>query len=160
MQPITGRSLTDIFNSPNSGQVIADRDHVLIGKERHDVGRPKNGGYPIRGIVKANMLYLRNYEPDRWPVGNPETGYLNSDGSPTKSLLLNQRREGNAKFWQMNFGKRPKEELYYLVNDPYCINNLATEKAQAQLKLELSKLMETELKAQGDPRQFGERRDF
>ena len=55
----------------------------------------------------------------------------------------------------MNFGKRPKEELYYLVNDPYCINNLATEKAQAQLKLELSKLMETELKAQGDPRQFG-----
>ena len=155
MQPITGRSLTDIFNLPNSGQVIADRDHVLIGKERHDVGRPKNGGYPIRGIVKANMLYLRNYEPDRWPVGNPETGYLNSDGSPTKSLLLNQRREGNAKFWQMNFGKRPKEELYYLVNDPYCINNLVAEKSQAQLKLELTKLMETELKDQGDPRQFG-----
>ncbi|MBT6461730.1 MAG: sulfatase-like hydrolase/transferase, partial [Opitutae bacterium] len=160
MQPITGRSLTDIFKSPDSGQVIADRDHVLIGKERHDVGRPKNGGYPIRGIVKANMLYLRNYEPNRWPGGNPETGYLNCDGSPTKTLLLNQRREGNTKFWQMNFGKRPKEELFYLVNDPYCVTNLAEEKSQARLKLELSKQMESELKAQGDPRQFGNGKVF
>ena len=160
MQPMTGRSLTDIFKSPDSGQVIAGRDHVLIGKERHDVGRSKNGGYPIRGIVKANMLYLRNYEPDRWPGGNPETGYLNCDGSPTKTLLLNQRREGNTKFWQMNFGKRLTEELFYLVNDPYCVTNLAAAKSQARIKLELSKQMESELKAQGDPRQFGKGKIF
>ena len=155
MQPITGRSLTDIFNSPQSGQVIASRDHVLIGKERHDVGRPKNGGYPIRGIVKGDKLYLRNYETDRWPGGNPETGYLNCDGSPTKTVLLDQRRKGNSKFWQMNFGKRPGDELYDLKNDPDCVKNLAETPAYFDLKSKLSNQMEKELTTQGDPRMFG-----
>ena len=48
--------------------VVAERDHVLIGKERTDVGRPHNWGYPIRGIVTAEHLYLHNYEPTRWPA--------------------------------------------------------------------------------------------
>ena len=86
MQPMSGRSLFDIFGSPKSGQVIASRDHVVLGKERHDVGRPNNQGYPIRGIRKGDHLYLHNFEPDRWPVGNPETGYLNTDASPIKTL--------------------------------------------------------------------------
>ena len=29
------------------------RDHVLIGKERNDIGRPGDAGYPTRGIVTA-----------------------------------------------------------------------------------------------------------
>ena len=156
MQPITGRSLTDIFNSPQSGQVIASRDHVLIGKERHDVGRPKNGGYPIRGIVKGNMLYLHNFEPDRWPAGNPETGYLNCDGGPTKTILLEQRRSGNPKYWQLNFGKRPANELYDLKADPDCVDNLVVSKNDYSI---LEKTLRTQLfaklKAQGDPRMSG-----
>ena len=94
MQPAAGRSLLDILRSPRSGQVDPARDHVLIGKERHDIGRPGDAGYPIRGIVKGNLLYLRNFEPDRWPAGNPETGYLAVDASPTKSEILNLRRSG------------------------------------------------------------------
>ncbi len=160
MQPITGLSLTDIFQSSKSGQVNPGRDHVLVGKERHDVGRPNNGGYPIRGIVKGDMLYIRNYETDRWPGGNPETGYLNCDGSPTKTVLLNQRREGNPRFWKMNFGKRPAEELYYLVDDPFCVRNLASDKTRAKLKLALSRQMEAELKVQGDPRMSGNGKIF
>src|SRR6058998_548169 len=64
MQPGAGRSLTDILRSPRS-RVASERDHVLVGKERHDVGRPHDWGYPIRGIIKEETLYLRNYEPDR-----------------------------------------------------------------------------------------------
>ena len=64
------------------------RDHVLIGQERHDIGRPHDWGYPIRGIVKNDLLYLHNFEPTRWPACNPETGYLNCDGSPTKTHIL------------------------------------------------------------------------
>ena len=74
MKPIQGKSLTDIFNSDLSGIVTGYRDHVLIGKERHDIGRPHDWGYPIRGIVKNGFLLIVNYEPDRWPAGNPETG--------------------------------------------------------------------------------------
>lgn len=39
MAPAAGRSLTEIFTSEKSGRVMAQRDHVLIGKERTDVGR-------------------------------------------------------------------------------------------------------------------------
>jgi arylsulfatase A-like enzyme len=74
MQPITGRSLSEIFQATKNGQVIAARDHVLVGKERTDIGRPNDVGYPIRGIVKNDVLYLRNFEIDRWLTGNPETG--------------------------------------------------------------------------------------
>ena len=155
MQPITGWSLMDIFKSTGSGQMIPDRDHVLVGKERHDVGRPNNWGYPIRGIVHNNFLYLHNYEPTRWPIGNPETGYLNCDASPTKSLLINQRRNGNAKFWNFNFGKRPEEELYNLTCDPDCVKNLANDSAQKEKLQKLRTKMEEGLRKQNDPRMSG-----
>ncbi|HKL32687.1 MAG TPA: sulfatase, partial [Tangfeifania sp.] len=120
LQPVTGKSLTDIFYSEEEGNVVPDRDFVLVGKERHDVGRPDDVGYPVRGIITDGYLYLRNFKPDRWPKGNPETGYLNTDGSPTKTYILDTRRKkGVLDFWQFNFGKRPSEELYNIDDDPY-----------------------------------------
>ncbi len=156
MEPITGNSLRAIFESDKSGQIEAWRDHVVIGKERHDIGRPNDWGYPIRGIVTRDYLYLRNYKPDRWPAGNPETGYLNCDGSPTKTLVLNLRRSGEApKFWQLCFGKRPAEELYRISDDPDCVKNLAGDPKLAKLKKELETRMVAKLKSEGDPRMFG-----
>lgn len=153
MHPSPGRSLTDIFNSEKAGQVVADRDHVLIGKERHDIGRPNDWGYPIRGIVRNDTLYLRNFEPKRWPAGNPETGYLNTDGSPTKSVILDLRRSGeNPAFWQSNFGLRPTEELYHVKSDPYCVKNTAGDPDQAEAKDALEQELLARLRAQGDPR--------
>ncbi len=73
MAPVTGRSLFPIFKSNQSGQIDPQRDHVLIGMERHDVGRPHDVGYPIRGIIANDQVYLHNFEIDRWPAGNPET---------------------------------------------------------------------------------------
>ena len=155
MQPISGRSLFDIFRSPKSGLVNTSRDHVLIGKERHDIGRPNNRGYPIRGIVKNDHLYLHNFKTDRWPSGHPNTGYLNCDGSPTKTSILNQRREGTYHFWTLNFGKRSQEELFDLKRDVDCVNNLAMSKSHANLKKILKNQLFAELREQGDPRMFG-----
>ena len=155
MQPISGESLFDIFRSAKSGQVTKHRDHVVVGKERHDVGRPNKWGYPIRGIVTANHLYLRNFEPDRWPIGNPETGYLNCDGSPIKTLLLNQRRNGDYKYWTLNFGKRPPEEIYDLRTDNDCVKNLAEDAETKGLRKRLAARMSKILKQQGDPRVSG-----
>ena len=156
MKPMTGRSLVPIFQSERSGQVDPARDHVLIGKERHDLGRPHDWGYPVRGIVEGHMLYRHNYEPTRWPAGNPETGYMNTDGSPTKTLILDWRRSGkNKHFWQLNFGKLPAEELYDIAKDPDCLRNLAADPAHAETKKKLAARMQRELKAQGDPRMFG-----
>ena len=165
MQPIQGKALTDIFGSEEAGQVNAERDHVLIGKERHDIGRPNDWGYPIRGIVTDDYLYLRNFEPDRWPAGPPQTGYLNTDGSPTKTLVLESRkdpviREGGQdleteRFWEQSFGKRPGEELYRIASDQENVDNLAEDEVYQGLKSRLKEQLFSELREQGDPRMFG-----
>lgn len=156
MHPTVGRSLTDVLQATQSGRVNPARDHVLVGKERHDVGRPNDVGYPIRGIHKNDWLYIRNFEIDRWPAGNPETGYLNCDGGATKTAVLQARRDGGeTKHWQLAFGKRPAEELYDVAKDPDCLNNLANDARHRQQKSKLKAQMERELKAQNDPRMFG-----
>ncbi|MEO0416398.1 MAG: sulfatase, partial [Verrucomicrobiota bacterium] len=156
MQPLSGRSLFDIFRSEKQGQVIADRDHVLIGKERHDTGRPNMGGYPIRGIYKNDQLYLKNFQTDRWPAGNPETGYLNCDASPTKTDILEKRREGgDTSYWELCFGKRPEEEFFDLSADEDCLNNLIDDAQHRDTIAALQDQLWTTLSQHGDPRMEG-----
>lgn len=156
MRSTPGRSLTDILFSEKDNTVSKTYDHVLIGKERHDVGRPNDQGYPIRGIVKDGFIMLRNFEPERWPACNPETGYLNCDGSPTKSFILNMRRQGKTDFfWKYSFDKRPPIEFYDIRKDPLCMTNLAGDDRYLQLISQMEKQMTEELKSQGDPRMFG-----
>ena len=157
MAPAQGQSLLPIIRSENLGSIIPGRDHVLIGKERNDVGRPHDWGYPIRGIVKDEMLYLHNFEPDRWPGGNPETGYLETDGSPTKTEVLKSRLiPDQNRYWNLCFGKRPADQLFDLRKDPDCIENLAASTPFIALKEQLF----AELKQQGDPRILGDGKIF
>ena len=156
MQSIQGKSLMNILKSTKGGKTDPERNYVLLGREREDVGRPHDQGYPVRAIIKDNFIYHRNYEPDRWPSGNPETGYMDTDGSPSKTVLLNANRKGQYKYlWQLSFGKKPGEELYRIDKDPFSMNNLADNAAYAEIKNNLKNLMEQELKKQGDPRMFG-----
>jgi N-sulfoglucosamine sulfohydrolase len=156
MYPITGKSLLPIFNSQKSGQIEPNRNYVLVGQERHDYGRPNDVGYPMRGMHKNGMLYLRNYEPDRWPVCNPETGYLNCDGGASKSFILNQRRSGvEKKYWKLCFGHRPAEELYDVKNDPDCVNNQVNTPKYKAIAAQMKAEMEKKLRAEGDLRMLG-----
>jgi arylsulfatase A-like enzyme len=157
MAPSPGRSLTDIFRAEKSGVVNPARDHVLIGKERTDIGRPHDWGYPTRGLVQGGWLYLRNFEPTRWPAGNPETGYLDCDASPTKTFILAaHRKEPADPHWALCFGMRPGEELYDLRDDPDCLRNLAQESSAATRRAEMQARLLAELKAQDDPRLAGQ----
>ncbi len=157
MQPITGQSLFDIFTQDGTGQINPTRDHVLLGKERHDLGRPNNWGYPGRAIIKDDMMYVRNYEPSRWPAGNPETGYLNCDGGATKTQILEMRRSGeNTHYWELCFGKREAEALYDLSADRDCVKNEIKTAKYQELIGQLRDQMETELADQGDPRMQGQ----
>ena len=156
LQPVQGKSLVNMFNSKLTQNIGSNRDYVLIGKERHDVGRPNDEGYPIRGIIKDQFIYLINFMPDRWPAGNPETGYANVDGGATKSFILNQNRKNiGDKYWLLNFGKRAPEELYNIAIDPYCMNNLASNVKFLPQKEKLKSQLLTELKQQKDPRILG-----
>ncbi|MCC6363978.1 MAG: sulfatase [Bryobacterales bacterium] len=152
---MTGRSFLDVLASRKSGVVDASRNVMLIGKERHDLGRPHDWGYPVRAIRTKEFLYVRNYEPDRWPAGDPETGYRNVDDSPTKTFLIS----GFDSYYNMSFGKRPAEELYRVSTDPDCVHNLATDLKYASGKRQLREKMEELLRSEGDPRMLG-RADF
>ncbi len=150
MSAITGRSLFPIFNQSSKSAI---RDHVLIGKERHDVGRPKDQGYPIRGILRDDWLYVLNFEPSRWPVGNPETGYPNTDGSPTKTVILEGRDTPDRHaYWELCFGFRPKEELYNVASDPACLKNLSEISDYTDKKETLKEELIERLRQEKDPR--------
>jgi N-sulfoglucosamine sulfohydrolase len=153
MAPAAGRSLTDIFRAEPSSPA---RDHVLIGKERTDIGRPHDWGYPTRGIIKGSSVYLENFEPTRWPGGNPETGYLDCDAGATKTFILDAHRRNQADpHWALCFGLRPAVELYDLRDDPDCVRNLAGRPESAGEQDALREQLHAELRAQGDPRMDG-----
>ena len=137
LSDMTGRSFLNVLKSEKSGQVDQKRTRMLVGKERHDVGRPNDVGYPVRAIRTKEFLYVRNFKTDRWPAGNPETGYRNIDDSPTKSLLLKQKEAGLTKFYELAMGMRPAEELYDMRNDSACMNNLASNPRYAKIKAQL-----------------------
>jgi len=148
----TGRSFLNILESEEDGRVDPERPLLmLIGKERHDLGRPYDWGYPVRAIRTPDFLYIRHFAPDRWPAGNPETGYRNCDHSPTKDVLTNSFDE----WYRMSFGKRPEAELYEVARDLDNVNDLAGEEAHAETVARLRDLMEKRLAEEGDPRFTG-----
>ena len=156
MQAIEGQSFLDILTLQTVSPLRTERDHVLLGRERTDVGRPNDRGYPVRAIVNENFIYIKNYEPERWPSGNPETGYMDTDGSPTKTAILKAHRNKQSHLpWKLSFGKRQAEQLYQINEDPFSLRNLADNAAFAAIKRSLEAQMEQELKDQGDPRMFG-----
>lgn len=149
---MTGRSILGMLKGGKSDPA---RNVMLIGKERHDLGRPNDAGYPVRAIRTRDFLYVRNYHADAWPAGNPETGYRNVDDSPTKELLLSSF----DRYYQLSFGKRAVEELYHLSSDSDCVTNLASDPKHARVKRELRDRMDEMLREEGDPRALG-RPDF
>jgi arylsulfatase A-like enzyme len=156
MQPVQGKSLMNIFRSLKKGWIEESRNQVLIGRERNNPGRPGDAGYPVRGLVKDGFLYLINYKPDRWPSGNPETGYTDTDDSPTKSSILDMQGKRSAmQYLQLNFGTRYEEELYLLSEDPECITNLALDPGYNPVKRRLHEELYLELLQQDDPRMYG-----
>lgn len=156
-EQVTGKSFLAQLQSNQSGRIDSQRDHTLLGKERHDIGRTDGEllsvGYPARAIRNDKYLYVRNFKPDRWPVGNPEFGFLNCDDSPTKSYLTElSMAHADYHYFELSFGKRPEEELFDMETDPDCVNNLASHTSYAAVKRQLWSQLKTELTAQGDPR--------
>lgn len=154
MSPITGRSFTDLLVNEAKGE----RSTVIVGRERNDVlarpGTPSGLGYPVRAIRSGNLFYVHNFAPDRWPCGNPELGFKDTDASPSKTLAMESGEKDP--FWQSAFGQRPAEQLFDLASDPDCVVNLTTNPAFAEKLAALRETLMSELKKQNDPRALGQ----
>lgn len=152
---ITGRSLANILRSKESGW-IENRDVMLVGKERHDIGRVHDQGYPVRAIRTKEYLYVHNFHPERWPAGDPETDFGNVDGSPSKDVI----KALGGYYYDLSLGKRLPDELYRIKDDPDCVHNLANELAYEDVLQRLRAEMVKCLKEEGDPRILGTFEDF
>jgi hypothetical protein len=60
MQSFGSKSFVDVLKSSNTGIIDEKRYYAMIGKERHDIGRPNNAGYPIRGIIRVSCQSQTN----------------------------------------------------------------------------------------------------
>ena len=52
---MTGKSFADVLRSGDSDLVDKTRNRMLIGKERHDLGRPNDWGLPRAGAAHARV---------------------------------------------------------------------------------------------------------
>ena len=179
---MTGRSLIPVLSSTKQGMVDPARDHVIVGRERH-VAAARTGflPYPQRAIRTKDFLYIRNFEPDRWPMGtgpgmgrtettwpsfeqlqeNTFSAFGDLDASPTKAwIAVNRDEPGIDRYFQIAFGRRPAEELYDLSKDPQQTVNIAGQDTYADKQKELSGRLMKVLKETGDPRVTGDGQTF
>ena len=164
-EQMTGGSLMPILTSNKSGQVVPLRTYALTGVERHVYS------YPKRALRTKDFLYIRNFDPDKWPTGevkghNPEYEFAETpwptepgafsfaiDPSPSKQFLRLNRGASEIKpFAELSFPRWPEEELYDLRNDPDQLHNVATTPDYVSNRKALRHRLTTELKASNDPR--------
>jgi len=162
-EEMTGKSLLSILLSDKEGIVDVSRDRIFTATERHTWCRPDGATYPVRAIRTRDYLYMINFEPDRWPTGGPSfvssnrTFHGDVDACPTKTFMVNpENMEKYAKEYQLNFGKRPAEELYKIADDPGQIHNLADNPEYDAIRKKLRNDLEAYLRQTGDPRVLGE----
>ncbi len=148
------------------------RGWALIGRETHF--NPARDGilpYPTRALRTADFLYVKNFKPERWPMGdaknltaesapsfeelvhNTRCAFPDMDGSPTKAWLVEHRNDPGMKpYLSLAWGKRPAEELYDLAKDPHQMNNLAEDPKYQETRTMLSEKLMQELRNGDDPR--------
>jgi arylsulfatase A-like enzyme len=169
---MTARSLWPTLKAEKSELVDPTRTQVFMGRERHvEMAREGYLPYPQRAIRTAEYLYIVNFKPERYPLGDPyrldgdnpptaeeitETTFVtlpDDDAGPTKAWLVGQRDNPKWKpLYDLAFGKRPREELYDLKTDPHQVRNVARDPKYATLRAELEERLTTELKRTDDPR--------
>lgn len=144
----SGNSLLEIFSE---NVIQSDRSKVFLERERHAQVRKGDLSYPSRAVRTKDFLYIKNFEPERWPAGDPVSHrsvgqYGDVDNSISKFQIMAMKNDSTDKdYFQLAFGKRPSEELYILKKDPYNLKNEVGNKeygkALSELRMELQNWM-------------------
>ena len=157
LTPPAGMSARSILSVAEGGDAQA-RDRVFIERERHAHVRSGNLSYPVRAVRTGEWLYIRNFRPDRWPAGDPETVFSvgpfgDIDGGLSKTLLLERRGDpAIGRFFGLATAMRPAEELYDLQADPEQVLNVAADPARGAIKARMRRMLDEWMRTTGDPR--------
>ncbi|NBC84458.1 MAG: sulfatase-like hydrolase/transferase [Bacteroidetes bacterium] len=162
-EEMNGKSFLDILLSEKEGMVDPDRNTTVTAYERHLYSRPGGLPYPIRAIRKDNWVYIKNFEPDRWPMGSPDFKapfvgvYGDMDNSPSKTFMMeNKNHPDYSQLFNLAFLKRPGDELYNIESDPYQLQNRASDPEYQNIKNELEQALKAYLENTNDPRMANE----
>ncbi|MCA9033905.1 MAG: sulfatase [Planctomycetaceae bacterium] len=151
----TGHSLLPAMQQDPHRQV---RDYVFLSRERHANVRRGDRSYPVRALRTRDFLFVRNFEPELWPAGDPEVyhsvgDYGDVDFTWTKQFILQHQHEPAIRpFFTMNFSKRPSEELYDLRIDPDQTINVIDQPDLSDVRRQLSGRLEEWMNQTADPR--------
>lgn len=141
-----------------TGETDNGKDRVFLERERHANVRKGNLSYPCRAVRTTDYLYIRNFEPERWPAGDPTAHqsvgqYGDIDNSITKFLMLDMQGDPDmGHYFNRTFAKRPSEELYAVKTDPYNLVNLADSEEYQTVKAQLSKSLDQFMQETNDIR--------
>ena len=169
---MTGKSFLPLLKSDKSGWFDKERDWVITGRERHVAkARAGNLPFPQRALRTKDYLYIINFKPERYPMGDPGkvtdastppknilenntfVAYGDLDASPTKAWMIANRFNPDIRpYFDLGFGKVPMYELYSINSDPHQINNLATNPRFDSIRANLHKTLINRLTAMKDPR--------
>lgn len=169
---MTGRSLLPVLRSGKTGQADPERTWVVTGRERHvESARAGYLPYPQRALRTPDYLYILNFMPERWPMGDPanlteastpsaeeltentHVTFADMDSSPTKAWLIGERHNPAWKqHYDWAFGRRSRVELYALSKDPFEVRNVAEDPDYATIREQLHERLMAELQRTGDPR--------
>ena len=179
-EAMTGRSLAAVLRSEKAGIVEPARDAVFIGRERH-VENAREGWlpYPQRAIRTHEFSLIINFQPDRWPLGEPyrldaanpptddevreetRTTLPDADAGPAKAWLVSKRRDPQwSALFEHAYGKRPRVELYDIAKDPHQMRNVADDPGYAATRMALEKRLLDELHRTNDPRMVDDGKFF
>lgn len=158
---MNAQSLVPILKSQNEGIIEPTRDFMVTARERHAYVRQDGAGYGGRAYRTNDYLYIRNYESENWPAGDPPLygdvdAHMLQYPCPTKMELLVNKEDENVKpLFDLAFAKRPAEELYDLKKDPYQLVNVADAANYQDVLTSLSEQLTAHLQKTGDPRELG-----
>ena len=170
---MTSKSIWPSLKSKaNAGLADTSRTHVFTGRERHvAMARAGHLPYPARAIRTKDYLFIINFRPDRWPLGDPfdlDTNkepnveqltqqtfctLADEDAGPTKAWIVSNRKDSKIQhIYEHAYGKRSREQLFDMNKDPHQMVNIADDLAYEDVLVKLRGQLMSELKTTNDPR--------
>ncbi|MBT8038629.1 MAG: sulfatase [Gammaproteobacteria bacterium] len=140
---------------------------VFSGRERHSSSRYRNLAYPQRIMRRGDYLLIWSPKPDRYPAGAPRriddgvlspphSAYHDIDDSVNKRELLAGRDDPYlGRFFHLAVDKQPEWQLFNVIEDPDCLNDLASDPDHSALLETFQQQLGATLKETGDPRVLG-----
>jgi uncharacterized sulfatase len=163
-EDMSGLSFFDILLNDKNGLLEPERSEIYSARERHSCSRWRNLSYPVRAVRTHEYLYIKNFKPNRWPAGAPVKfnndmelvqGFHDIDDFPESYIYIHRDIDTIKYYFDLAVGKRPLEELYNIIDDPYCLNDLTSLPEYQETLTELRENLNLKLIETVDPRAIG-----